>query len=51
MELGGAVVTVALTLLGFSVGLTVFPFLYALNLFLRFFGILHMGRKISEKYH
>jgi len=44
---GGAVVTVALVLLGFSVGLMVFPFLYALGLFLTFVGILYMGRKVS----
>ena len=46
-ECGGAVVTVGLVLLGFSVGLMVFPFLYALGLFLTFVGILYMGRKIS----
>lgn len=43
---GGAVVTVALVLLGFSVGLLVFPFLYALGLLLTFVGILYMGRKV-----
>lgn len=44
---GGAVVTVALVLLGFSVGLLVFPFLYALGLLLTFAAILYMGGKIS----
>jgi len=43
----GAVVTVALVILGFSVGLVVFPFLYAVSLLLTFVGILYMGRKVS----
>jgi len=44
---GGAAVTAALVLLGFSVGLLVFPFLYALGLLLTFAAILYMGEKIS----
>jgi len=42
-----SIVTVALVLLGFSVGLLVFPFLYALGLLLTFAAILYMSGKIS----